>query len=350
MRGEKGMPSSPEAMVVPKGAKITVPPGVEIGFDVQGDLILQESQAGFNQITSHYGSILIDEGVSVVSRNIRASKMVRVKGELETANIMAEKVAVENGAVKTRTIKAREVSVKGGHMESRSIEAGNVVIDGTTVEIGTINAEKMVLKNGVKGTIIISQAKERSIDERCQIKGGFESDIELLGYLAKYRREILNERVLSQLSDLLKEESKFLLEEPKEEAKPAEEPREVVPEVENEFGITEKVQQVAQDQPAPPPTEEGVVDEAFDAAHPELKRARMLLEAEHGTGEDATPIIKVVLQYLRRNDVTSLRGIFSKWKKVVAKAEREFTPGTKEAFQLIRYSLGILPSREGEGE
>jgi hypothetical protein len=345
MRERKDVPVSPEAMVVPKGAKISVPPGVEIGFDVQGDLVLQESQAGFSQIASHYGSILIDEGVSVVSRNIRALKMIRVKGAVETANIMAEKLAVEEGEVKTRSIKAREISIKGGLLESRAIETGELVIDGTNVEIGTISAERMVLKNGVKGTIIISQARERSIDERCQIKGGFESDIELLGYLAKYRREILNERVLSQLSELLKGESRYLLEElAGKEEKPVEEPRRVAPEVEDEFGITEKVAGITM-VPEIEVEEKGEVDEEFDAAHPELKRARRLLEFEHGSKESPTPIIKVVLQYLRRNDIISLQGIFSKWKKVIEKAEVGFTPTTKEAFDLIRYSLGIIPPR-----
>jgi len=143
-----------EAMVVPKGAKIKVPEGLEIGFDVKGDLILQESQTGFNEMTSHYGSILIDENVQVVSRSINARKIVRIRGSLETDSVNAETLSLEEGTLRSRSLKAQSMEFKGGHLESGFIEAKELIIDGSEVEIGSISADKMVIKNEVKGTVM----------------------------------------------------------------------------------------------------------------------------------------------------------------------------------------------------
>jgi hypothetical protein len=339
-----------EAMVVPKGAKIRVPEGMEIGFDVKGDLILQESQTGFNEMNSQYGSILIDENVEVISRRINASKIVRVKGTLHTGSINAETLKLEDGTVRSSSIKAQSVEFKGGHLESGYIEAKELTIDGSNVEIGSIKADKLVLKNDVKGTIMISNVKERQIDDSAQLKGGFESDIELLGYLAKYRREILSEKALNEVERKLhiKDEYRFLsppssspppiIETIKvEEMSGAE--IEIPPEADEAFAKFEEKTQKKKEistQSLDVPTQSFDV---FSIRYPKLDDAKKILELEYPDEGNIPPIIKVILNALDKEELVSLRAIFSKWEKVIKKAKESFGAKTAEALELIDDSI-----------
>jgi hypothetical protein len=344
-----------EAMVVPKGAKIRVPEGMEIGFDVKGDLILQESQTGFNEMNSQYGSILIDENVEVISRRINASKIVRVKGTLHTGSINAESIKLEEGTVRSSSIKAQSVEFKGGRLESGYIEAKELTIDGANVEIGSINADKLVLKNDVKGTIMISNVKERQIDDSAQLKGGFESDIELLGYLAKYRREILSEKALSEVERKLhiKDEYRFLSSPPPPPA-PSSPPRikeaikveetsgaeiEIPPEADEAFAKFEenapKKKEIST-QSLDVPTQSFDV---FSIRYPKLDDARKILMMEYPDEGNIPPIIKVILNALDKEELASLRAIFSKWEKVIKKAKESFGAKTAEALELIDDSI-----------
>lgn len=328
-----------EAMVVPKGAKIKVPEGMEIGFDVKGDLILQESQTGFNEMTSHYGSILIDQNVQVVSRRINARKIVRIRGSLETGSVIAETLRLEEGTLRSSNIKAQLIEFRGGHLESGYIEAKELTIDGAEVEIGSINADKMVLKNDVKGTIMISNVKERQIDDSARLKGGFESDIELLGYLAKYRREILNEKALSEVEKELhlKEKYKFLAPSPEEKVKAE---KEISPEVEQAFVEFEKknLKEEQSTQNLDVPTQ---AFDVFSVRYPKLDNARKILDAEYPDESNIPPIIKVILNALEKQDINSLKVIFSKWEKVIKKARESFGEKTAEAFDLIESSIEV---------
>ena len=189
-----------EAMVVPRGARIIAGEGGQIELDVQGDLILQESQRGLTGLSSHHGSILIDDDVTVRSRSVKACHLVRVRGRLETSDIQAASVAVEGGAMSCVELNTGRLESSGGRLDVKGITAKEVRISGGQVEIGAINAERLRLENRVRGTLLISSAKDRHIDETVQLKGGFETDVELLGYLLKYRHQILSGRVLQELS------------------------------------------------------------------------------------------------------------------------------------------------------
>ncbi len=188
-----------EAMVVPRGARIIAGEGGQIELDVQGDLILQESQRGLTGLSSHHGSILIDDDVTVRSRSVKACHLVRVRGRLETSDIQAASVAVEGGAMSCVELNTGRLESSGGRLDVKGITAKEVRISGGQVEIGAINAERLRLENRVRGTLLISSAKDRHIDETVQLKGGFETDVELLGYLLKYRHQILSGRVLQEL-------------------------------------------------------------------------------------------------------------------------------------------------------
>jgi hypothetical protein len=349
---EEGKQEMYEAMVVPKGAKIRVPEGMEIGFDVKGDLILQESQTGFNEMNSQYGSILIDENVEVISRRINANKIVRVKGTLETGSINAESLKLEDGTVRSSSIKAKSVEFTGGRLESGYIEAKELTIDGANVEIGSINADKLVLKNDVKGTIMISNVKERQIDDSAQLKGGFESDIELLGYLAKYRREILSEKALHEVERKLhiREEYKFLsspsstapppFAEEGDKVKETSRPQVDIPsEADEAFAKFEEKTQEKKEvstQSLDVPTQSFDV---FSIRYPKLDEAQKILESEYPDESNIPPIIKVILNALDKQEITSLRAIFSKWEKVIKKAKESFGEQTAKALDLIDDSI-----------
>jgi len=204
-----------EAMVVPRGARIISGEGGRIELDVNGDLILQESQQGLTSLTSHHGSILIDEGVMVRSSSIKANHMIRVRGRLETGEIKAARISLEGGTLRCAEVTTNSFISSDSDLEVRAIAADVVKISGGTVEIGSINSKTLHMEKHVRGAVLITSAEDRRLDETVQVKGGFESDIELFGYLLKYRREVMSDRVLRELKSRKegREFQRFLLRE-----------------------------------------------------------------------------------------------------------------------------------------
>ena len=196
-----------EAMIIPKGARILSPDGGEIQLDVQGDLVLQESQKGLTELKSHHGSILIDDGVNVKSRHIAAKHMIRVRGTLESEDIRSDSISLEGGSITCGELQTKTFESDEGHIESSGVVADSVSIKGGSVEIGSINAKSLDMKNRVRGSVLISNAKKRNVDETVQIKGGFESDVELLGFLLKYRQQVMSDKVRKIKSNTFKEKS-----------------------------------------------------------------------------------------------------------------------------------------------
>lgn len=186
-------------MVIPKGARIIAEEGAEIELNVQGDLILQESQKGLSALISHHGSILIDKDVVVNAHNIRAKHVIRIMGTLDTEDIKSESITIDNGKLECNQVDTEELTCENAKLGTSTVKARKVHIKGGHVEVGSIHADSLKLENKVKGSILISSARERKIDDNVMIKGGFESDVELLGYLLKYRREIMSDRVLKEL-------------------------------------------------------------------------------------------------------------------------------------------------------
>ena len=309
-----------DTMVIPRGAKIRVPEGVPLSLDVKGDLIFQESQSDFGEINSHFGSILIDREVTISSRSFSTKKMLLVQGTLAGEKVIARHLTGEEGHIKARAIRSQVVEMRHSRLESHSVQANELRIIGGTVEVGSVNAERIVLKDGVQGTIIISAVKEWQVDPTCRIKGCFESDIELLGYLAKYWRGVLSQKALHQI-ERRKMESPPLF----SPALPHEEP--LVSAEEEERGWTKK-KLTAEEKV--PPVEHGV---------PSLETARSILKEEYPELGSAPPAVRIILQTLQNGDLSYLREVFSRWGEIIEKGEKDFTHRTREAFSIIKSVL-----------
>ncbi len=303
-----------DAMVIPRGSKIRVPEGVPLVLDVKGDVIFQESQSDFGEINTHFGSILIDRDVSIYSRSFSTKKMLIVQGTLTGDKVIARNLTGDEGHIRARAIRSRSIEMRHSRLESHSVEANELKIVGGTVEVGSVNAERVVLKEGVQGTIIISSVKEWHVDPDCRIKGCFESDIELLGYLAKYWRRILNQKALYQIEKMRKPESPPFF----TPSLPHKEP--FLPAEKEEGELTAR-----DEEPAVEPEE-----------LPSLKAALSILESEYPEVRSAPPIVRFVLQSLQNGDLSQLKQIYSKWGEIIEKGERDFSPRTKKAFFIIK--------------
>ena len=306
-----------DTMVIPRGAKIRVPEGVPLSLDVKGDLIFQESQSDFGEINSHFGSILIDREVAISSRSFSTKKMLLVQGNLAGEKVIARKLTGDKGHIKARAIRSQIVEMRHSRLESHSVEASELRIIGGTVEVGSVNAERIVLKDGVQGTIIISAVKEWQVDPTCRIKGCFESDIELFGYLAKYWRGILSQKALHQI-ERRKMETQPLF----SPAEPQEEPLLSAEKEERELTKGELFTEEKG-----PPMEHKV---------PSLKTARSILEEEYPEMGSAPPAVRIILQTLQDGDLSYLKEVFSRWGETIEKGEEDFTPRTREAFSIIK--------------
>ncbi|TKJ29720.1 hypothetical protein CEE39_08885 [bacterium (candidate division B38) B3_B38] len=303
-----------DTMVIPRGAKIRVPEGVPLVLDVKGDLIFQESQSDFGEINTHFGSILIDRDVTIYSRSFSTKKMLLVQGTLTGDKVIARNLMGDEGHIRARAIKSRMVEMRHSRLEAHSVEANELKIVGGTVEVGSVNAERIVLKEGVQGTIIISSVKEWQVDPTCRIKGCFESDIELLGYLAKYWRRILNQKALYQIDKMRKPESPPFF----TPLLPQKEPFLPAEKEEGELTTKEK-------EPAIEPEE-----------LPSLRAARSILEDEYPKVESAPPVVRLIIQSLQNGDLSHLKEIFSKWGEIIEKGEGDFTSRTRKAFSIIK--------------
>ncbi|HUX07382.1 MAG TPA: hypothetical protein VMX35_08720 [Acidobacteriota bacterium] len=350
-----------EAMVVPRGARIIVGDGNRIELDVQGDLILQESQQGLTSLTSQHGSILIDEGVTVRSSQIRAEHLIRIRGRLETDNIRAASISVEGGALRCGEIQTRTLNSRESELEVRAIGAERVSINGGSVEIGKIEAKTLQLENKVRGAILITAAEDRRVDDTVQVKGGFESDIELMGYLLKYRHQVMSDKVLHELKSRKegREFQRFLLREREtgdksvaaaEEAKPeAEEPLPVEPvtveplPVESmDIGEAEEVE-VEAEQAEPAPEEavepEIVMDEFPEATPGDVVDRMTRLEAELSeTIEDldeAPDGLRLIVACLRERDFNNFKTSYSRWMEQLEPNRGALTVRTLEVLERI---------------
>ncbi|MDH5405248.1 MAG: hypothetical protein OEX80_01755 [Candidatus Aminicenantes bacterium] len=303
-----------DAMVIPRGAKIRVPEGVPLVLDVKGDLIFQESQSDFGEINTHFGSILIDRDVSIYSRSFSTKKMLIVQGTLTGDKVIARNLTGDEGHIRAREIRSRSIEMRHSRLESHLVEANELKIIGGKVEVGSVNAERIVLKEGVQGTIIISSVKEWQVDPTCRIKGCFESDIELLGYLAKYWRRILNQKALYQIEKMRKPESLPFVTPTLPEKEP------LLPTEKEERELTAR-----DEEPAVEPEE-----------LPSLKAALSILESEYPEVRSAPPIVRFVLQSLQNGDLSQLKQIYSKWGEIIDKGERDFSPRTRKAFFIIK--------------
>jgi cytoskeletal protein CcmA (bactofilin family) len=367
-----------EAMVIPKGARIIAGDGAEIELDVQGDLILQESQEGLTALKSHHGSILIDENVHVRSRAINARHMIRVRGRLETDDISSENIRVEGGMVHCDTISTKKLECSDGKIETSTIRADQVSIKGGNVEIGSINAETISLKDRVRGSILISSAKKRDIDETVSIKGGFESDVELLGYLLKYRHQVMSNRVLEELKSRKegREFKRFLVggeaeEEPatfetshavdaleaeaerieaEVEAEVTEEPVEEAIEetVEETAAVEETVAGEEPEEPAdleeqedPFETAESAVEQPGDKKDikSKLQEYGQQLQPLLPDAESQSALIKLIQASLRQGDVHTLMAIFQRWSSNLDEELKSLNEDTRSAILEIREFL-----------
>jgi len=318
--GEKGSSNEIyDTMVIPRGAKLRVPEGVPLSLDVKGDLIFQESQSDFGEINSHFGSILIDRNVTIFSRSFSTKKTLLVQGTLTGEKVIARNLTGDEGHIRARAIRSQVVEMRHSRLESHSVEANELKIIGGTVEVGSVNAERIVLKDGVHGTIIISSVKEWQVDPTCRIKGCFESDIELLGYLAKYWRGILNQKTLYQIERRGKTESQPLFRPPKPQKEP------FLSVEKEERGLTRG--ELSAEEKEFPMEHEGL---------PSLKMARSILEEEYPEVRNAPPAIRLILQTLRNGDLSHLKEIFSRWGGVIEKGEKPLTPRTRKAFSIIK--------------
>ena len=334
-----------EAMVVPRGARIISGENGNIELDVDGDLILQESQRGLTALVSHHGSILIDEGVSVKSRSIKARHLIRVRGKLETGEIRAANISLEGGVLRCEDVTTGALTSNDSELEVRSIGASTVRISGGTVEIGAINSKTLKLENRVRGAILITSAEDRQLDETVQVKGGFESDVELLGYLLKYRRQVMSDRVLNELKSRKegREFQRFLLRREEPNGERTAQPFAVSGRVSTGFSTNGLPEVVIEDepgreeQPSPPPVEMPddiespdeaeaaaesrppveMPDEA-DGAVPRAVADRLegyyeeLVEAL-GDVESAPVVVRSILAKLRNADLHGLRATFTEW-------------------------------------
>lgn len=188
-----------DAMVLPRGAQIAAGESRHIELNVQGDIILQENQRELVALNSHHGSILIDKDVTIRSRSIAAKKMIRVRGRLESDEIRAGTIFLEGGALLCGSLNTDRLTSQEGSLEARSIKSNEVQIAGGHVEIGAIFADSLLVEGAVQGAIMITSAKEMRVAETAQVKGGFESDVELLGFLLKFRHQFMSDRVLAEL-------------------------------------------------------------------------------------------------------------------------------------------------------
>lgn len=292
-----------EAMIIPRGARIIAGNGGEIELDVQGDLVLQESQQGLTSLVSHHGSILIDKDVVVRSRKIQSPHMIRVRGRLETGDITAGNVSVEGGSIRCEEMHTQQLECVDGTLTTNAIKAESVQIRGGNVEIGSINTTSLKLENKVRGSILISSARERKVDDTVQVKGGFESDVELLGYLLKYRRQIMSDRVLKELQSRQegRELRRFLLDE-----KPGDEPGEPIVTSTGAIEVEAEISAPGSfTEPAP-----------TAAAHdPRVQFAGYAdrLEQALPEKEKRSALMKLVVASLHQGDLQTLRAIFQRW-------------------------------------
>ena len=351
-----------EAMVVPRGARIISGENGNIELDVDGDLILQESQRGLTALVSHHGSILIDEGVSVKSHSIKARHLIRVRGKLETGEIRAANISLEGGVLRCEDVTTGALTSSDSELEVRSIGASTVRISGGTVEIGAINSKKLKLENRVRGAILISNAEDRQFDETVQVKGGFESDVELLGYLLKYRRQVMSDRVLNELKSRKegREFQRFLLrqEEPNGErqARPFAETAQASTGFSTN-GLPEVViedEPEREEQPSPPPVEmpdgvrmpvemPGDIEEAVPRAVADRFEgyAEELVEAL-GDVESAPMVVRSILTKLRNADLHGLRTTFTDWSDELESERGALSVRTLEVLDDINDFVGSL--------
>ena len=345
-----------DAMVVPKGARIIVRDGNEIELDVQGDLILQESQQGLTKLHSHHGSILIDEDVVVNTRSIRSDQKIRVRGKLESNDLKAESISIEGGKVFCEDLNTKELESTDGEIETNTIKADSVSIKGGSVEIGSIFAKKLNLANKVNGSILISNAKERTVDENVQIKGGFESDVELLGYLLKYRHQFMSDKVLAELKSRKegREFKRFLIEDSGAEATDqlSEEDSdtidvfasEEISDMEEETlggEVKDDSEVVGEDTVAESSTNEvnAKTSEKPQAANEEVasklnefseKLSPLLPEQQ-----DQPAMVKLIMASLRQNDLKTLRAIYQRWADNLKKELSGIDDDAKEVIEEI---------------
>lgn len=338
-----------EAMVIPKGARIIAEEGAEIELNVQGDLILQESQKNLSSLISHHGSILIDKDVVVNAHSIRAKHVIRIMGHLDTDDIKAESINIESGRLECNQVDTQDLKCENGKLGTSTVKARNVSIKGGHVEIGSIHADSLKLEQKVKGSILISSARERKIDDNVMIKGGFESDVELLGYLLKYRREIMSDRVLKELK-ARKEGQEFrrffvddeqipTIEGSKEivAGEAAEEIIEVTSEVVDEV----IVEALADDN-------DDVIEEPemVDTPDPEeikatLKKMGDELEPLLPPQQTLTALMKLILASLRQGDTQTLKAIFDRWS---GNLQDELEGLSAEANEQVQVIKGYLVS------
>jgi cytoskeletal protein CcmA (bactofilin family) len=237
-----------EAMVLPRGARIIAGDGRQIELDVQGDLILQENQRGLSALKSHHGSILIDKDVTIRSESISAKKMIRVRGNLESDEVHAASVFVEGGELRCGELHADNVNSKVGKLEARSVHAKQVRISSGEVEIGAVFADSLNMSDGVRGAVMITEVKDLRMDESVQLKGRFDSDVELLGYLLKFRHQFMSHRVLEELKTRKngRDFKRFLLREAEAQPEASEAPQ---PADENYFEMEETATEESPEEP-----------------------------------------------------------------------------------------------------
>ena len=354
-----------EAMVVPRGARIISGENGNIELDVDGDLILQESQRGLTALVSHHGSILIDEGVSVKSHSIKARHLIRVRGKLETGEIRAANISLEGGVLRCEDVTTGALTSSDSELEVRSIGASTVRISGGTVEIGAINSKKLKLENRVRGAILISNAEDRQFDETVQVKGGFESDVELLGYLLKYRRQVMSDRVLNELKSRKegREFQRFLLRQEESNGERQAQPFQASTGFSTN-GLPEVVledEPAQEERPAPPPVEmpdgAGMPAEAaqtpvempgnFEEAVPRAVADRLEgyaeeLEEALGEVESAPVIVRSILTKLRNADLHGLRTAFTDWSDELESERGALSVRTLEVLDDINDFVGSL--------
>jgi hypothetical protein len=336
--------SKHQAMIIPKGAKIVTSGGGDISIDVQGDLILQENQQGLTSLVSHQGSILIDDGVQVHADKVESRHMIRVKGSLTIDHLTAEAVNVDGGTLKCNSIESGQLEGNAANVNAKSIKCQEVKLKGGTVEIGSIKTHALTLKNDVKGSVLIANAVERKVDDTVKLKGGFESDVELLGYLMKYRHEVLSERVVRKLKESEADDlQKVLLESPESPSADLDveatvsEPEEDVfetPEVGEEDFTAADLQEEQE-------TEEREVTESEGdgVSFDQMQKWAEKLENEIKESQNKSAVLKLIVTGLRQGDTDTLKTIFTRWKNNVEEEKKSVSEDMRETLADIEYRM-----------
>lgn len=158
----------PELGELTCGRNLSLDPGVTIRADV---VHVKES-------------LEIEEGASLLTRELEAEKLVLRKGKVEARTIQTGTVEAESTKLVADRLTARE----------------GAFFDRGTLEIGTVMAQTLTVTKGTNANILIAEVAK--LDGFIP-KGGYENFGELLAKLYLYHPEILNDRFTAEARRLV---------------------------------------------------------------------------------------------------------------------------------------------------